>query len=365
MFRLIRSSESLALKAPRGVERVSAKKDEEGRRMAQALPRVSDDPRVFARIGYLVIIVTFGVVGGWAAFAPLASAVVATGVVATEGNKKTIAHLEGGIVKEIRILEGDHVEAGDTLIRLDDISPKANLEITRNQLYAAVAREARLEAELESRTAIQFPEELISVRADAIAAKAMYDQASQFAERDAMIAGQISSLNSRADQMRNKFVVAQDVMRRLDILAPITGRVQNLKVYTIGAVVRAGEPLLEIAPDQDKLIIQAHVSPLDIKMVAAGNSAEVRFAAFHERSLPIIPATVLSVSQDRLMDEASKQPYYLALVNVPDNNLPPQYRGKLTAVMNAEVVIPTRERTTLDYLIEPLTARMRTVFREK
>ncbi len=467
MFRLIRSSESLALKAPRGVERVSAKKDEEGRRMAQALPRVSDDPRVFARIGYLVIIVTFGVVGGWAAFAPLASAVVATGVVATEGNKKTISHLEGGIVKEIRILEGDHVEAGDTLIRLDDISPKANLEITRNQLYAAVAREARLEAELESRTAIQFPEELISVRADAIAAKAMYDQASQFAERGAMIAGQISILNSRADQLRkelegldrqragneeqvkfiideldgvrqlyernlvpksrwaalererarlegdigkaiadhakaeksigetelqisqtkqnfleqvsrdlvdtreklrdlrNKFVVAQDVMRRLDILAPITGRVQNLKVYTIGAVVRAGEPLLEIAPDQDKLIIQAHVSPLDIKMVAAGNSAEVRFAAFHERSLPIIPATVLSVSQDRLMDEATKQPYYLALVNVPDNNLPPQYRGKLTAGMNAEVVIPTRERTTLDYLIEPLTARMRTVFREK
>src|SRR5258705_5592446 len=98
---------------------------------------------------------------------------------------------------------------------------------------------------------------------------------------------------------------------------------------------------------------------------AAGNSAEVRFAAFHERSLPITPATVLSVSQDRLMDEASKQPYYLALVNVPDNNLPPQYRGKLTAGMNAEVVIPTRERTTLDYLIEPLTARMRTVFREK
>src|SRR5258707_6111676 len=111
MFRLIRSSESSALKAPRGVERVSAKKDEEGRRMAQALPRVSDDPRVFARIGYLVIIVTFGVVGGWAAFAPLASAGVATGVVATEGNKKTISHLEGGIVEEIRILRGDHVEA--------------------------------------------------------------------------------------------------------------------------------------------------------------------------------------------------------------------------------------------------------------
>jgi membrane fusion protein, type I secretion system len=472
MFRLIRSSTSSPQKAAgngqlRGFERMSAKKEDEDRRMANALPRVSDDPRMFARIGYLVIIVTFGVIGGWAAFAPLAGAVVASGVVVTEGNKKTIQHLEGGIVKEIRVLEGDHVDIGDTLIRLDDTAPKANLEITRNQLYAAVAREARLEAELESRSAIQFPEELTSVRNDAIAIKAMYDQASQFAERGAMIAGQISILNSRADQLRkeiegldrqragneeqvkfiideldgvrqlyernlvpktrwaalererarlegdigkaiaehakaeksigetelqisqtkqnfleqvsrdlvdtreklrdlrNKFVVAQDVMRRLDIFAPINGRVQNLKFYTIGAVVRAGEPLLEIAPDQDKLIVQAHVSPLDIKMVAAGNAAEVRFAAFHERSLPIIPATVVSLSQDRLMDEASKQPYYLALINVPDDNLPPQYRGKLTAGMNADVLIPTRERTTLDYLIEPLLARMRTVFREK
>src|SRR5260370_12700076 len=104
MFRLIGYSESSSLKAPRGVERVSAKKDEEGRRMAQALPRVSDDPRVFARIGYLVIIVTFGVVGGWAAFAPLASAVVATGGVATEGNTKTTSHLARRIAKEIPIL---------------------------------------------------------------------------------------------------------------------------------------------------------------------------------------------------------------------------------------------------------------------
>src|SRR5258707_11118050 len=127
MFRLIRSSESSALKAPRGVERVSAKKDEEGRRMAQALPRVSDDPRVFARIGYLVIIVTFGVVGGWAAFAPLASAVVATGVGATEGDKKNILHPEGGIMKEIRILEGYHVVAGERLICADVISLKANM----------------------------------------------------------------------------------------------------------------------------------------------------------------------------------------------------------------------------------------------
>src|SRR5207253_8738881 len=63
--------------------------------------------------------------------------------------------------------------------------------------------------------------------------------------------------------LRNRFVVAQDVLRRLDILAPITGRAQHLRVYKIGAVVRAGEPLVEIAPHQDKLVIPARASRVD------------------------------------------------------------------------------------------------------
>jgi HlyD family type I secretion membrane fusion protein len=164
--------------------------------------------------------------------------------------------------------------------------------------------------------------------------------------------------------LRSRFVVAQDVLRRLDTLAPVTGRVQNLRVFTIGAVVRGGEPLLEIAPDHDKLLVQAHVSPIDIKSIAVGMKAEVRFPAFHERALPMIPGTVISVSQDRLIDEATRQPYYLAVIHVPDEGLPPQYRGQLTPGMNADVVIPTRERTAFDYAMEPLTQRMRHVFRE-
>jgi Mrp family chromosome partitioning ATPase len=65
------------------------------------------------------------------------------------------------------------------------------------------------------------------------------------------------------------------------------------------------------------------------------------------------------------MDEATKQPYYLALIDVPEENIPEQYRGTLSSGMNAEVIMPTRERTALDYLIEPLRNRMRTAFRER
>jgi HlyD family type I secretion membrane fusion protein len=429
--------------------------------------QVSDDPRVFAFTGYAIIIFCFVVLGGWAAVTPLASAVVASGVVTTEGNKKTIQHLEGGIVKEILVREGDHVEAGQLVLRMDDTSPKANVEIFKNQLYAAVARDARLSAELDGSVEVQFPEELTSASNDPVAAKAMEDQRDQFKERRASLEGQFSILRSRADQLRqeiegldrqraaneeqikfindelrdvralfekslvsktrwlalerersrlageigramaerakaeksigetelqiqqtkqkfqeeasrdlvdtreklrdlrNKFVVAQDAFRRLDLVAPVTGRIQSLKVFTIGAVVRAGEPVLDIAPDKDKLIVQAHVSTLDIEGVHAGNVAEVRFPAFHDRALPMIGGTILSISQDRLIDESNKQPYYLALIDVPEENIPTHYRGKVASGMNVEVIMPTIERTALHYLIEPLRNRMRTAFRER
>ena len=436
-------------------------------RTPKVLKKASDDPRGFALVGYGIIIFCFVVLGGWAAVTPLGSAVIASGVVNTEGNKKTVQHLEGGIIKEILIREGQHVDTGEVILKLDDTSPKANLEIFRNQLYASVARNARLEAELSNSPDIEFPYELTKASADPVAAKAIEDQESQFKERRSSIDGQISILRSRADQLRqeiegldvqraanteqskfitdelvdvrglyekslvsktrwltlererarlggeigrsmserakaeksigetelqiqqtkqkfqedvsrdlvetreklrelrSKYVVAQDAFRRLDIFAPVTGRIQNLKIFTIGAVVRQGEPLLEIAPDQDRLVVQAHVSTLDIEGVHSGNPAEVRFPAFHDRTLPMIAGKVISLSQDRLMDEATKQPYYLALIDVPEENIPARYRGKVAPGMNVEVIMPLKERTALDYFLEPLRNRMRTAFRER
>ena len=435
--------------------------------MAKDRRRASDHPRVFALMGYGIIVFTFVILGSWAAVTPLASAVVASGFVTTEGNKKTVQHLEGGIVKQIFVHEGDHVTAGQIIIELDDTQPKANLEIARNQLYAALARDARFSAELDGSEQVQFPEELTAVSDDVIAAKAMDDQRGQFKERRGTLQGQISILGAKADQLRqeidgldrqraanedqvnfikeelrdvrglyekalvpktrwlalererarllgeigreigerakaekgigeaelqmqqakqqyleqasrdqvdtreklrdlrSKFVVSQDVLRRLYIAAPVTGRVQNLKVFTIGAVVRQGEALLEIGPDEDKFVVQAHISTIDIEGVRAGNVAEVRFPAFHDRALPMIGGKILSISQDRLMDEGTKQPYYLALIDVPEENIPERYRGTVASGMNVEVVMPTKERTALDYFIEPLRNRMRTTFRER
>jgi HlyD family type I secretion membrane fusion protein len=165
--------------------------------------------------------------------------------------------------------------------------------------------------------------------------------------------------------LRQKFIVAQDAFRRLDISAPVTGRVQNLKVFTIGAVIRQGETLLDIAPDKDRLVVQAQISTIDIEGVYAGNVAEVRFPAFTDRALPMIGGKILTISQDRLMDEATKLSYYLALIDVPEENIPAHYRGKVAPGMNVEVIMPTIERTALEYIVEPLRNRMRKAFRER
>src|SRR5262249_39429085 len=165
--------------------------------MTSSLRRASDDPRPFALAGYGIIVFCFAVLGGWAALSPLASAVVANGHVVTQGNKKTVQHFEGGIIKEIYVLEGDHVLANQILIRLDETQPKANLEIARNQLYGTLARDARLSAELNGSEEVQFPQELTSVADDPIAAKAMEEQRAQFKERRGTLDAQISVLRSR------------------------------------------------------------------------------------------------------------------------------------------------------------------------
>ena len=120
------------------------------------------DWRVPAIAGYVLIVGTFLVLGGWSAFARLDSAITATGVVSAETNRKTVQHLEGGIVREIHVREGQHVQAGQVLFRLDLTQPKAGYELQRNQLDSAIAQEARLIAERDGQDQIAFPQELLS-----------------------------------------------------------------------------------------------------------------------------------------------------------------------------------------------------------
>lgn len=105
------------------------------------------DDKPVRRIGYLMLLVTFGLFGGWAALAPLDSSALAPGVVTVKSYRKTVQHLEGGIVRELRVHDGDLVKAGDVLLVLDKTQARAEVETTRSQLIAALQLQARLEAE--------------------------------------------------------------------------------------------------------------------------------------------------------------------------------------------------------------------------
>jgi HlyD family secretion protein len=420
-----------------------------------------------ALIGYIVIILTFGVLGSWSAFARLDRAVVASGTVNIESSRKTVQHLEGGIVNEIRVKEGQDVKEGELLLRLAPLQAKANSDLVRNQLEAGLVLEARLSAELNKRREIILPPEIEARRkTSSELAKVIEDQKIQFEERHVSLDGQVALYESKITQLntemegiaveksstekqvgyideelvglrelreknlipisralamerertrlegivgravaetakaqnginesqlqisqlkqkfqeevsgqlletrqkindlREKASVANDILSRQDILAPRTGTVQNLKVATIGQVIRPGEPMMEIVPTDEKLVIHAQLPTVEIEHIREGMTAEIRFPAFHSRRIPVILGTLDTVSRDRLVDEATKQPYFLGIVSLDKVSIPEEYRGKIIAGMPAEVIIPTGERTALNYMISPLLDTLRRGFRE-
>lgn len=175
----------------------------------------------------------------------------------------------------------------------------------------------------------------------------------------------MSEVQMQSADVRQKFAVAQDAARRVNVVAPMDGVTQNLKVFTIGGVVRPGEPMVEIAPDKGAMIVEARFSPNDVDSIHSGQKVQVRFSSFHSRTIPIIEGTVRSVSEDRLVDEANHSAYYMAVVDVPETNLPEELKGKLRAGMPTEVIAPTGSRTALQYAFRPLSNALTGAMRER
>lgn len=417
-----------------------------------------------AALGYGLIFSTFGIVGGWAAVTKIDKAVEAPGTVSIETNHKTVQHLEGGIIRAILVKEGDNVAAGATLFRLENVQAKATFDSLANQLFSALATEARLIAERDQKDAIAWPREIEDRAADPFLSHVMIDQQGDFAKRRDSLQAQVDVLESRMKQLaiqsdgvrvqkesterqiafidkelvglralseknlvpvtrlyqmerererlegvvgqaitdaakaqgqigeykyqvqqlnekfqeevasslvdtrqklsdlRQKLAVAQDVLRRIDVNAPVSGTAQNLKVFTIGQVVRAGEALVDIVPEKERLIVEAQFSPTDIDGVHVGQEAEIRFPAFHSRLIPLLIGRLESVSHDRLFDEGSKQPYYRGIVVLDKADIPEELRARVRAGMPSEVIVASGERTVLNYLISPLSSTLRKAF---
>ncbi|EHA1098873.1 TPA: HlyD family type I secretion periplasmic adaptor subunit [Vibrio alginolyticus] len=161
--------------------------------------------------------------------------------------------------------------------------------------------------------------------------------------------------------IREEYRSAQDIVARTTINAPISGRVVNMQVFTEKGVIGSGETLLELVPQDDKLLVEARVNPQDIDLVNPGQQAHVRLTALNARTLAPLDGTVLTISADKLSQE-NQEDFYLARIAISPEDVT---KHRLTSGMNAEVLILSEPRTPLSYLIKPITESMNRAFREE
>jgi len=428
----------------------------------------SDDDGLQKRIkvGFAVIGLIFGALGAWTLTATLDGAVVAAGTVQVEAARKKVQHLEGGIVKEVRVRDGDAVAEGDVLIRLDDTAVGANLRLVQGQSAELTIKRYRLLAERDGADAFVLPQ-VIAIHAvdrglaDIVAGqRALFDarrvsrlleidllrqqevqlraqidglqkqeesKTKQIAfyedelqglrmlfskgltpkgrllalERDAergrgemaalassvagaetklkeielgiarltqtfqeKVAEELRTVEAESNTFAERLVGAEDQTQRTEIRAPRRGRVLNLAVHNAGGVIKPGETVMEIVPEDDTLVIGARVAPQDVDKVVPRAPATVRLSAFNQRTTPELTGEVQRISADLISDAASGQAFYQAIIEVPPGEADRLQGLVLVPGMPAEVFIRTGARTPLAYLLKPLTDSFARALRE-
>jgi HlyD family type I secretion membrane fusion protein len=160
---------------------------------------------------------------------------------------------------------------------------------------------------------------------------------------------------------------SRNALERGVIRAPVSGKVVDLKVSTVGGVIAGKEPLMDIVPTSDHLVIEAKIGINDIHDVRPGLPAEVTLTAYKASSTPQVKATVTAVSADRLTTKTAtgEQPYYSVRLEIDQKSLKEAGDLELYPGMAAQVAITTEARTALDYFIGPLRQRMGRAFHEK
>lgn len=414
--------------------------------------------RGFILFGMVCVVLLAGGLGTWTATASLSGAVIASGRLEVESNRQVVQHPDGGVVGAILVHDGDRVESGEVLIRLDDTLLRSDLRALESQLYEMMARRGRLEAERTDAAEIVFDPELLEEAADnpdvarlvegqrRLLAARRDSTAQQMATLDkrktqladeitgsqaqlasarrqseliakelegqqallekglaqasrvlaleresarldgnaggllaeiARLEGQISEiditelqktaerreaaitelrdLGFRELELRQKRSALRERLSRLDIRAPRAGIVLDMSVHAVNSVIRPAQPILYIVPSDTDLVVEARIEPTNVDQVWQGQDAVLRFSAFNTRTTPVLRGTVLRVSPDVIVDEATKMAYYRAEVALKEGEAARLEGNELVPGMPVEVFIQTGERTPLDYMIKPVT----------
>ncbi len=430
---------------------------------------VSGKPRLrgVALTGNILIGVFLLGFGTWSVLAPLKSAAIASGIVEPESSRKTIQHLEGGIVREILVKNGEQVLSGQVLIKLDDTKPRADFGSIRSQLWDAEASRARLVAEQLGDDRIEFPPALRSLAQKAVPLEAIlsgqqkifearrrvtqseiriaHEKITQVqqeitgltAQKEALaarseivrqqldiigsllqkglerkttflnlgqqkaalegqlgettaqisrayqviseaqanlvkiesdrqneIAHSLRDAESQIMQLSDRLQSIDDQLARTDVKAPEAGVVVDLRIHTTGGVVGAGEPLLDLVPADDRLIVSARVRPEDINLVHPGLRAQVHLLPYNQRRVPLLKGEVAYVSADRLVDKLTSQPYYAATIRVTDEQITKIHEVEMVPGMPVQAFIETGQSSVALYMLRPLLDSFNRAFRE-
>jgi HlyD family secretion protein len=417
---------------------------------------------VLAGVGSIAI--GFGAFGAWAMTARLDNAAVATGTVVVDSKRKTVSHLEGGILKMLLKLEGDRVAKDEPLLRLEDARARAELQQLHGKRVGLEAKLARLRAEQGNAKEITFPDSLemagtpisnvvitaerklfearlqvyegrISIQKRVIEQHQAETEALQaqieatqyqrslideevrtvadlyekrYAKRTQLVdlqtkqselagrAGEAKARKAKAEQavaganleiiaisldrqgevakdlqdsqlllseVVERIVQAEDVLRRLVVLSPQEGIVANIRMRTAGSAIAAGEPILDIVPEREPLVVEAKIDPRDIDSVKLGAETRIRLTAFNARLMPPLLAKVTYVAADQLVDEKTGVPYFVVRAEIAPESLA-ENKITLHAGMAAEVLIVNGSRTAMNYLLQPFTESFNRAFRE-
>ncbi len=282
----------------------------------------------------------------WMATAPLQSAAIAQGSVNLDTYRKTIQHLEGGIIDKIFVREGQAVEKGEILFHLDETQARSRIDLL----------EARISS--GSKQLELITDELVSI--EGLYKKGLTTRTRVLALKRRLVELE-GDLNENLAQLR----AAKDVLDRSKIRTPISGTVVGLQVHTLGGVIKSGDTLLSIIPADEPLVVEAQINPNDIDVVRKGLSAQVHLTPLNARMVPPLPGHVAWVSADKIRDETSKANYYLARIEIAAAPADLPKGVDLYPGMPAEVIITTGERTFLNYLVTPISRSFRRSFREE
>jgi HlyD family secretion protein len=178
------------------------------------------------------------------------------------------------------------------------------------------------------------------------------------------VAKELRELESKAAELTEKRVAAEDQLKRIDIRAPQDGIVHELAIHTVGGVIAPGDPLMLIVPERDELAMEVRVAPQDIDQLRIGQEAALRFTAFNQRTTPEIKGTVSRIAADLTQDQKTGQSFYTVRIAAAEGEMVHLKGLKLVPGMPLEAFIRTGERTALSYLVKPLSDQLSRTFRQ-